>query len=277
MAVLMVQVLVSIVVYEIYIRPMTDHGFCHFFALPCLISVSALVFAASPWDCRASMHIRVMVFAGLMLAIYLLILRDVFQDVRCALRARDELKSDWDARCLGVRSARGCAFTMTCCVSGRYMDSIRDNEQVLERHLRLIVDRVRSLSDGLRAVVLYGGYGRDEGSWYVDKTGAVRPYNDYDLLLVLDRVIERNEREQLRAELAGNVLFGGIDISQKTTGELSSLRPSIFNYDLKYASKVIWGDANILQMIPDISASSLPIEEVETLFFTRMVGVSGLL
>ncbi len=87
MAVLMVQVLVSIVVYEIYIRPMTDHGFCHFFALPCLISVSALVFAASPWDCRASMHIRVMVFAGLMLAIYLLILRDVFQDVRCALRA----------------------------------------------------------------------------------------------------------------------------------------------------------------------------------------------
>ncbi len=104
---------------------------------------------------------------------------------------------------------------MTCCVSGRYMDYIRDNEQVLERHLRLIVDRVRSLSDGLRAVVLYGGYGRDEGSWYVDNTGAVRPYNDYDLLLVLDRVIERNEREQLRAELAGEVGIRWIDILRK--------------------------------------------------------------
>ncbi len=55
------------------------------------------------------------------------------------------------------------------------------------------------------------------------------------------------------------------------------MRPSIFNYDLKYASKVIWGDANILQMIPDISASSLPIEEVETLFFTRLWAFLGCL
>jgi len=32
-----------------------------------------------------------------------------------------------------------------------------------------------------RAILLYGGYGRDEGSWIVENDGRRRPYNNYDI------------------------------------------------------------------------------------------------
>jgi len=44
---------------------------------------------------------------------------------------------------------------------------------------------------------------------------------------------------------------------------------------LKYASKVIQGDPGVLNLIPEIDATKLPLKEGETLFFTRLWTLLG--
>jgi hypothetical protein len=64
-------------------------------------------------------------------------------------------------------------------------------------------------------------------------------------------------------------------MSQKTPAELRKLNPSIYNYDLKYASKVIQGDPDVLNLIPEMDPSKLPLKEGKTLFFTRLWTLLG--
>ena len=52
---------------------------------------------------------------------------------------------------------------------------------------------------------------------------------------------------------------------------------SIYNYDLKYASKVIDGDYSILKLISNFDAYKLPLKEGEILFFTRLWTLLGCL
>lgn len=60
---------------------------------------------------------------------------------------------------------------------GRIVDSEnRTNDaavrnKVLQQHLHLIVNASRDLLPDLTAIILYGSFGRDEGSWYQDKQG----------------------------------------------------------------------------------------------------------
>jgi hypothetical protein len=145
----------------------------------------------------------------------------------------------------------------------------------LDTHLQQIVENVVSLCPELRAIILYGGYGRNEGSWIIEEGGDCRPYNDYDILLVIENKIPNCIIDSLRKDLAKQIGIRWVDIGQKTPVELKKLKPSIYNYDLKYASKIIQGDPNILNFIPEIDASKLPLKEGETLFFTRLWTLLG--
>lgn len=146
---------------------------------------------------------------------------------------------------------------------------------VLEAHLQQIVGSVIPLCTGLIATILYGGYGRDEGSWIIEQNDICRPYNDYDILLVVENKIPIERIELLRKYLAKQIGIRWVDIGQKTPAELKKIKSSIYNYDLKYASKVIQGDPNILNLIQEIDAAKLPLKEGETLFFTRLWTLLG--
>ncbi|MCK4577729.1 MAG: nucleotidyltransferase domain-containing protein [Candidatus Marinimicrobia bacterium] len=142
------------------------------------------------------------------------------------------------------------------------------HEARLQRDLDLIIDTLSGMKP--RALILYGGYGRDEGSWVISQEGDVRPYNDYDVLVITERPIPDEEVQPLRKELAAQIGIRWVDIGQKTPVQLARLKPSIFNYDLKHASKVIWGDPTVLDLIPDMDPARLPLKDTETLFFTRL-------
>lgn len=146
-------------------------------------------------------------------------------------------------------------------------------EQTLERDIH----RIKSAFKGIRIIsaILYGGYGRNEGSWIIEQDGTYRPYNDYDILLVIENKIPIERIELLRKDLAKQIGIRWIDIGQKTPKELQNSRPSIYNYDLKHASKVIQGDSNILSLIPEIDATKLALKEGEILFFTRLWTLLG--
>jgi hypothetical protein len=137
----------------------------------------------------------------------------------------------------------------------------------LKKDLELIIKRLTEYKP--ISIILYGGYGRDEGGWF-EENNNWQPYNDYDILIVLKKKIPEKIIKLQRGKLARNLDIRWIDLSQKTIVELKNLKPTIFNYDLKYGSKVIYGEKNILDKIPPIDASKLPLEEGNILFKTRM-------
>ena len=149
------------------------------------------------------------------------------------------------------------------------MTAKEERDEVLGRHKRVIIDGCRSRLDTLGALVLYGGYGRGEGSWYRDEDGW-HPYNDYDLIAVVKHKVSQETVKQLRTDLAVEVGIQWVDLGQKTRRQLTHLKPSIYNYDLKYASTVIYGDPAILGVIPPMDPTRLPLREALTLFITRL-------
>tara|TARA_Y100000590_G_C15724969_1_gene1014902 strand:- start:1596 stop:2684 length:1089 start_codon:yes stop_codon:yes gene_type:complete len=126
------------------------------------------------------------------------------------------------------------------------------------------------------AIILYGGYGRDEGSWVWDKNEKnCTPYNDYDIMMILESKISPNVIKTKRKELAKKIGIRWIDLDQKTISELKNLDLLIVNYDLKYASKVIYGDGKITDLIPEMSPENITLKDGNILFFTRMWTLLG--
>jgi len=144
----------------------------------------------------------------------------------------------------------------------------------ISSQIDFIVNKLVKSISGVDAIILYGGYGRDEGSiYYIDKTAL--PYNDFDLVVVTDSRVSSSEIFNLSEEIARNVNVKWIDLSCKSGKSLVLLKYSIFNYDLKYGSRVIYGDKDILSLIPEMDAKNLLLIEGETLFFTRLWTLLG--
>lgn len=148
-------------------------------------------------------------------------------------------------------------------------------ETVMRGHLGLIVDACRAACPNLQAIILYGGFGRDEGSWFQDEDGRWRPYNDYDLRIVSRERVPDEVLKTLARTLAREIGIRWIDLGWFHPDDLKRLRPSILNYDFKYASQVIHGDSGVLNKIPEFDGSMLPMEEARTLFFTRLYPFVG--
>lgn len=146
---------------------------------------------------------------------------------------------------------------------------------VLQKHMGAIVDACLELQPRTKSILLYGGFGRDEGSWFKDGDSEWRPYNDYDLRIVSETEVPAGKLQALGKVLAGRIGINWIDLGQARPDQLRRLKPTIFNYDLKYATKVIYGDAGILEVIPEFRATDLTMEEAELLFFTRLYTLIG--
>jgi hypothetical protein len=135
---------------------------------------------------------------------------------------------------------------------------------------------------GVRAIVLYGGYGRGEGAWVVDPRGCYHPYNDYDLLLIVDVPAPSAQIRSLRAELARRIGIRWVDIGQTDLASLGRLKPSIYAHDLRNGSCVVYGDPGVVAAVPDRQSGEVPLQDIEVLFFTRLwtllgsLGESGL-
>ena len=153
-------------------------------------------------------------------------------------------------------------------------------ENVLNAHIEIInkisLDILQK--ENIISIYLYGGYGRDEGSWVIeecDKETTARPYNDYDIALIVKKKIPRERLLFLENELKKYINIKWIDITQYTIMNLKMFNVIIKNLDFKYASKWIYGDKNILDYIPDMKADSIPLKDIETLYITRLWTLIG--
>lgn len=146
---------------------------------------------------------------------------------------------------------------------------------MLRGHLEIVVRACINRVPTASAIVLYGSYGRGEGAWYAEADGKPRPYNDYDFCIVGPEKLPPQELAALRREIEKATGLRWIDVTQLSPVELRVLPPLIRNYDLKYAARVVYGDARVLDLIPAIDSAALTSKDVEILYFTRLYTLLG--
>jgi len=130
-----------------------------------------------------------------------------------------------------------------------------------------------------RSIVLGGGFGRGEAS-FIRKDGQLMFLSDCELILVANKYISRRAIKNLSKSLSQKA---GLElvIHHSLVLSIYSLLPiprlvsnriwkcSIKNYDLKYGSKVIFGN-DVLGNIPDFEPQDIPLWEGIRLIFNRM-------
>jgi len=148
--------------------------------------------------------------------------------------------------------------------------TIRGSEELdnkIDVHMEHIKKTVMPHCD---ALILLGGYGRGEGTPFIKPDGSQAPFNDYDMVVVVDTVNSavRIHFQALERQLTEDLMIP-VDLCPYAKSELPSREFSLLNYEMKYGHMVIWGDENILDALPDYPHDRIPLSEGSRLLLNR--------
>ncbi len=129
----------------------------------------------------------------------------------------------------------------------------------------------------LRAIVLTGSMARDEAT-FIEEKGEWKLLGDAEFLLVfheraaLPSGSAINSFEQkIEDATAGRGITCHIALSAVHPRYLRKLAPNIFAYELRTCGQVVWGEAQILSLIPALSRFDIPLEDGWRLLANRIV------
>ncbi|MEK6897865.1 MAG: hypothetical protein AABX28_00740 [Nanoarchaeota archaeon] len=129
-----------------------------------------------------------------------------------------------------------------------------------------------------KAIVLFGGFGKGEGSVQLIK-GKPVPFNDFDLYVVTEKKLSENELDVISMNASKEIGMGGLEVAYFPEegydsnkffhvdvrcipySELGKLMNTQRYYELKYGSQVIYGDERILDEIKEIKPEEIPVSE----------------
>lgn len=129
----------------------------------------------------------------------------------------------------------------------------------------------------LRAIVLTGSAARHEATfvWSVGKWSVL---GDAEFFLVFDERCPlppsegvESVRQQAERILRAQGISCYIDLSAVHPIYFIGLQPHILAYELKQCGQVLWGDRQLLGLIPPFSASDIVLEDAWRLLSNRMV------
>ena len=120
------------------------------------------------------------------------------------------------------------------------------------------------------AGILIGGYGRGEGTPFIGPDGTQTPFNDYDLIVVVEHVDDQ-VRQQFRTQERELTEKLGIhvDLCPYALDRIPSCEFSLLNYEMKYGHRVVWGDEHILDSLPAYPHDAIPRAEGMRLLLNR--------
>jgi len=142
---------------------------------------------------------------------------------------------------------------------------------VIESHVKMILTTIlRQVKDAVN-VSLLGGFARGEGSVKIEN-GTVLPLGDYDLLIVTSRP-HFNLRINGLDELAEKFGMGHIDIAYVWEPRLSITGKTLFWYEVKFGSRVLYGNDALLEKIPMYNVDDINLKEGIKLLVNRLAGM----
>ena len=120
------------------------------------------------------------------------------------------------------------------------------------------------------AGILLGGYGRGEGTPFIHPDGSQSPFNDYDLVVVVEGLdASVRERFSLLEKQLTTELGLPVDLYPYRREALPDCEFSLLNHELKHGHKVVWGDEHILDAMPDYPSNAIPLSEGSRLLLNR--------
>lgn len=136
---------------------------------------------------------------------------------------------------------------------------------------------IEEFGNRLRAAVLTGSMARDEAT-FVQEGERWRVRGDAEFLLVFHKHSTLPPMPALSAVRQGiedTILRHGIlcqaSISAVHPDYLLKMQPHIFGYELRTCGRLVWGEPQILSLIPAFSPSDIPLEDAWRLLSNRMV------
>ena len=136
---------------------------------------------------------------------------------------------------------------------------------------------VDAFGSRLKAIVLTGSLSRDEAT-FARTENSFSIFGDAEFLLVmknhetLPRAAEISElRQRIEKDLLQRQVACKIDVSVVRPDYFRRLPPHIFTYELKHCGRVVWGDDEVLQAIPEFSPADLSREDATRLLANRLV------
>ena len=129
----------------------------------------------------------------------------------------------------------------------------------------------------LRAVVLTGSLARSEAT-FIEEEGRCHLLGDAEFLLIFEtraalpgKLSLNAVCQSLERALSRRRVLGRVKLSAVHPDYLRKLRPHIFAYELQKCGRVIWGDSQVLSLVPKFSASHMPLEDAWRLLCNRMI------
>ena len=145
--------------------------------------------------------------------------------------------------------------------SGNYTVINDDRIDVhIKKDLDIIVEEILNEIEHVDCILLGGGFGRGEGSVIVTES-KIQPVNDYDIYVITELKPDFNKINLIRSKLITLIKIRQIDIDFKTKNELRNRNKSVSEYDLKYASKLIYGDSKVLDIMPGFKPEEINLSE----------------
>jgi len=136
---------------------------------------------------------------------------------------------------------------------------------------------VRAYRDRLRAVVLSGSMARDEATFVRDDKG-VKLLGDADCAIVFRKDVSLPSdsetallEHKIEEHLAKDGICGKVVLAAVTPRFLENLPPDITTYELRNCGQVLWGEADILSIVRNFSASDIPPEDAWRMLCNRMI------
>lgn len=111
---------------------------------------------------------------------------------------------------------------------------------------------VRRISDNLEAIILVGSFARGEG---------IETLSDIEFLVVVKNVKIARDSEDIK----------NVTIKFTTGKHLKRLKPYIFTIELKKFGKVLWGEKDILGLVPDYAYADIEPKDGFILLNNRIV------
>lgn len=132
--------------------------------------------------------------------------------------------------------------------------------------------------EGIRAIILGGGYGRGEGGVLFDKLDE-SPVNDYDMFVVYNKLSFFGRRRlTAKLRLASKTLSErlGFEVDFAPAKDVEDLRTAPFWliwYELRHGCYTVWGDTFVSELLPKYSGDKTPEIEALKLLLNRGVGL----